>query len=403
MNLQQIKKILQSEKEALKTLQEKENEQKHQEEQKRDLIRFEKNLAFFQKITQAWGVEELVANLGGVDQENDAVRLRIENFSFLFFEEDTYNNYTLQVRVKGKPPINLCDREDFINYLDKQINRIEEELRQAQIKRQKAEKVEKEERLRRENQQKKADFEKQRTWENQDLLKLYQQQFNESQDILVVASNKYIDQCLSIANQKDKQAWQWAEGSILKLYQWQWVIGCDKDSEVVEYDDGWSLHHRPDKDGFITFLPEIGYSKDRTEKYKRKARKLKLSPQALPVVEEVEYASVTELPTCLAFYPSYEFPCQSNINLFVNVDHRYREINQELQTYCEYAKTYISDVSDRYYDYPLFSTKESLGVYKISPTETPLTPLNLEWTEDKLTLPSQVLVPVLPIQLTLSN
>lgn len=90
-----------------------------------------------------------------------------------------------------------------------------------------------------------------------------------------------------------RKLWSWPMGISVELYRWTWCEAPGTSEAGAEYGSGWSLQDRLEPGGWLTLQPLQNYSWQRSGG----VRRLRLSPESLPVVEAHSFASVASLPS----------------------------------------------------------------------------------------------------------
>lgn len=91
-------------------------------------------------------------------------------------------------------------------------------------------------------------------------------------------------------NEARERLWRWPAGREVTIYGWRWCIAAGSGDEDAEFDAGWSLQDRLDRDGYVRL--EIAISRGQ-----RRRRILRLDPAAHKmVVERITFSSTEMLP-----------------------------------------------------------------------------------------------------------
>lgn len=91
-------------------------------------------------------------------------------------------------------------------------------------------------------------------------------------------------------NRARERLWRWPLGREVTLYGWRWCIAAGTDNDDAEFDAGWSLQDRLDRDGYVRLETAISRGQ-------RRPRTLRLDPLShKPVVERIVFSSVEMLP-----------------------------------------------------------------------------------------------------------
>lgn len=91
-------------------------------------------------------------------------------------------------------------------------------------------------------------------------------------------------------NEARERLWRWPAGREVTIYGWRWCIATGAGDEDAEFDAGWSLQDRLDRDGYV----QLEATRDRGQ---RRRRILRLDPLAhKPIVERITFSSVEMLP-----------------------------------------------------------------------------------------------------------
>jgi hypothetical protein len=116
---------------------------------------------------------------------------------------------------------------------------------------------------------------------------------------LIESSEKKIERLVAEAQ---KNAWTWPKNKKLQLCEIKWQTGSHLESNQphFDYNSGWAISDKADKDGYYSLLPEVDNifeDKDSDRpvvSFHKKARKVK--PPAAPLITKTEIADMDDLP-----------------------------------------------------------------------------------------------------------